>query len=312
MKIYLAALSLFLLISCQTKESKDQLSAHEGKIQVEGGDIWYKVMGDGDGIPILTLHGGPGGTHRYFYKLSPQNEDRKVILFDQLGSGRSDYHNDTTLMTVDHFVNQVKAVVDHLKLEDFYLLGQSWGGALAVEYYMHHPEGIEGLILTSPLISTPRWEADADTLVTQLPDSLQKIVLEANRTGEYNTPEYDKANSYYWSQFGLRTSKKSHPMDTVEISGNSVIYNYMWGPSEFRCTGTLKDFDRTASLSEIEVPVLFLTGEFDEARPETINYFNSLVPNSRFEVVPASGHSTLNDNPEDYNRFIKEFLSNQK
>ncbi|SMG29435.1 proline iminopeptidase [Marivirga sericea] len=312
MKIYLAALSLFLFFSCQTKESEDQLSAHEGKIQVEGGELWYKVMGKGDGIPILTLHGGPGGTHRYFYKLSPQNEDRKVILFDQLGSGRSDYHTDTTLMTVDHFVNQVKAVVDHLKLEDFYLLGQSWGGALAVEYYMHHPEGIEGLILTSPLISTPRWEADADTLVTELPDSLQKIVLEANKTGEYDTPEYDKANSYYWSQFGMRTSKKSHPMDTVEVSGNSVIYNYMWGPSEFRCTGTLKDFDRTASLSEIEVPVLFLTGEFDEARPETIKYFNSLVPNSRFEVVPASGHSTLNDNPEDYNRFIKDFLSNQK
>jgi proline iminopeptidase len=312
MKLYLTALSLLLFFSCQTEESNSQLNSHEGKIKVEGGEIWYKVMGEGEGVPILALHGGPGGTHRYFYKLSPQNKDRKVILFDQLGSGRSDYHTDSTLMTVDHFVDQVKAVVDHLELDEFYLLGQSWGGALAVEYYMNHPEGIEGLILTSPLISTPRWEADADTLVTQLPDSLRKIVLEANRTAEYNTPEYDKANSYYWSQFGLRTAKKSHPLDTVEASSNSVIYNYMWGPSEFRCTGTLKNFDRTDALSEIGVPTLFITGEFDEARPETIKYFSSLVPNSRFEVVPQSGHSTLNDNPEDYNRFIKDFLSNQK
>jgi proline iminopeptidase len=312
---YQAFLSLIIIFSCQSQESKNSkepLSAHEGKIEVEGGGIWYKVMGEGEGIPILTLHGGPGGTHRYFYQLSPQNENRKVILFDQLGGGRSDYHTDTTLMTVDHFVQQVKTVKDSLSLDEFYLLGHSWGGALAVEYYLQYPEGIKGMILSSPLISTPRWEADADTLIKSLPDDMQAIINQANETGEYNTEDYQKADAYYWSQFGLRTAKKANPLDTVEVSGNGIIYNYMWGPSEFRCTGTLKDFDRTASLSEIEVPVLFLTGEFDEARPETINYFNSLVPNSRFEIVPASGHSTLNDNPEDYNRFIKDFLSNQK
>jgi len=311
-QLILAFFSLVLIFSCKSQESKTPLSSREGKIEVEGGEIWYKVMGEGEGTPIITLHGGPGGTHRYFYKLSPQNKDRKVILFDQLGSGRSDYHTDTTLMTVGHFAEQVKVIVDSLQLDEFYLLGHSWGGALAVEYYLQHPEGIKAMILSSPLISTPRWEADADTLISTLPSEMQEIIYEANEQGAYNTPAYDTANSYYWSQFGLRTSKKSHPLDTVEASSNKVIYNYMWGPSEFRCTGTLKDFDRTESLSEIKVPTLYITGEFDEARPETIKYFSSLTPNSTFEVVEGAGHSSLNDNPEDYNRILTDFLKSVK
>ncbi|HET8861226.1 proline iminopeptidase-family hydrolase [Marivirga sp.] len=307
-QVSLTYLSLILIFGCQPKESQDQLSAHEGKIEVEGGEIWYKVMGEGEGIPILTLHGGPGGTHRYFYQLSPQNEDRKVILFDQLGGGRSDYHTDTTLMTVEHFVQQVKAVKDSLALEEFYLLGHSWGGALALEYYLQYPEGIKGMILSSPLISTPRWEADADTLIKTLPKETQEIINAANESGEYNSEAYQKADAYYWSQFGLRSSKKAHPLDTVEVSGNGAIYNYMWGPSEFRCTGTLKDFDRTESLSKISVPTLFLTGEYDEARPQTVKYFSKLTPNATFEMVEGAGHSTLHDNQEGYNRILSRFL----
>jgi len=266
-------------------------------------------MGEGEGIPILTLHGGPGGTHRYFYQLSPQTDERPIILFDQLGGGRSDYHNDTTLMTVDHFVEQVKAVKESLGLEEFYLLGHSWGGALAVEYYLNYPEGIKGLILSSPLISTPRWEADADTLIKTLPEEMQAIIENANETGNYGSEEYQKADTYYWGQFGLRTAKNDHPLDTVEVSGNGIIYNYMWGPSEFRCTGTLKDFDRTESLREISVPTLFVTGEYDEARPQTVKYFSELVSDSKFEVVQGAGHSTLHDNQEGYNKILKEFLN---
>lgn len=255
------------------------------------------------------MHGGPGGTHRYFYQLSPQTDERPIILFDQLGGGRSDYHTDTTLMTVDHFVEQVKTVTDSLDLDEFYLLGHSWGGALAVEYYLKYPEGIKGLILSSPLISTPRWEADADTLIKNLPEEMQAIIENANETGNYDSEEYQKADAYYWSQFGLRTAKNNHPLDTVEVTGNSTIYNYMWGPSEFRCTGTLKDFDRTESLSKISVPTLFVTGEYDEARPQTVKYFSEMVLNSEFEVIKGAGHSTLHDNRKQYNDVLRKFLN---
>jgi proline iminopeptidase len=82
----------------------------------------------------------------------------------------------------------------------------------------------------------------------------------------------------------------------------------MWGPSEFKCTGTLKNFDRTASLNKISVPTLFLTGEFDEARPQTVKYFSENVPNSDFEVIERAGHSTLHDNKERYNEVLRKFL----
>ncbi|MGM0580423.1 MAG: proline iminopeptidase-family hydrolase [Bacteroidota bacterium] len=306
-KIINLFIPILFLFSCSS-QSPTGLEPHEGKVKVEGGEIWYKVMGEGEGIPILTLHGGPGGTHRYFYQLSPQTEERPIILFDQLGGGRSDYHNDTTLMTVEHFVEQVKAVKESLGLDEFYLLGHSWGGTLAIEYYLNYPEGIKGLILSSPLISTPRWEADADTLINTLPADLQEVIENANETGDYDSEEYQKADAYYWSQFGLRTAKNDHPLDTVEVSGNGLIYNYMWGPSEFRCTGTLKDFDGTESLSEISVPTLFVTGEYDEARPQTVKYFSKLVSNAEFEVVEGAGHSTLHDNKEGYNQILKKFL----
>lgn len=304
--IHLFIIVLFLL--SYSAQSQTGIEAHEGRIEVKGGEIWYKVMGDGNGIPLLTLHGGPGGTHRYFYQLSTVANDRPVILFDQLGGGRSDYHSDTTLMTVDHFVEQVRAVKESLELDEFYLLGHSWGGALAIEYYLNYPEGIKGLILSSPLISTPRWEADADTLIKTLPREMQAIIENANETGNYESEEYQKADAYYWSQFGLRTAKNDHPLDTVEASGNGIIYNYMWGPSEFRCTGTLKNFDRTESLHKISVPTLFVTGEFDEARPQTVKYFSKLVPDSEFKIVEGAGHSTLHDNQKEYNDVLREFL----
>jgi proline iminopeptidase len=306
-KIFLHLITVLLACSC-SPQAENQIHSHEGKVDLEGGKIWYKVMGEGEKTPILTLHGGPGGTHRYFYQLSPQTDERSVILFDQLGGGRSEYHIDTTLMTVDHFVEQVKAVKEELDLEEFYLLGHSWGGALAVEYYLTYPEGIKGLILSSPLISTPRWEADADTLIMTLPAKMQDIIENANTTGDYVSEEYKKADAYYWSQFGLRTAKNDHPLDTIEVSGNSIIYNYMWGPSEFRCTGTLKDFDRTESLSKISVPTLFLTGEFDEARPQTVKYFSKQVHNAEFAVIKGAGHSTLHDNQESYNEILANFL----
>jgi proline iminopeptidase len=299
----------FLIVVSFSSYSQNKLQPHEGKVEVEGGEIWYKIMGEGEGIPILTLHGGPGGTHRYFYQLSPQASERPIILFDQLGSGRSDFHTDTTLMTVQHFVEQVHVVKESLGLEEFYLLGHSWGGSLAVEYYLNYPEGIKALILSSPLISTPRWEADADTLIKTLPPKMQDIIRQANESGDYGSKEYQKADAYYWSQFGLRSAQKDHPLDTIEVSGNRVIYNYMWGPSEFRCTGTLKEFDRTERLSEISVPTLFVTGEYDEARPETVKYFSTLVPDSEFEVVEGAGHSTLHDNQEGYIKILRGFLN---
>lgn len=304
--------SLIINIGCQSQPGQSEqlgLQAHEGIVEVEGGEIWYKVMGEGSATPLLLMHGGPGGTHSYFYELEPLSKERPIILFDQLGTGRSGYHTDTTLLKVDKFVEQVEQLKQHLQLDKFYVLGHSWGAALELEYYQKHPEGIEAIIFSSPYVSTPIWTADADTLIMQLPDSVQAYIETAEKTNDYSTEEYQYANDLYWSKFGLRSEYKQHPMDTVPAPGNSFIYNHMWGPSEFTATGTLKTYDNVDGLKDVKVPALFVTGEYDEARPETVKRFQQMVPGAQFAVIDDAGHSTARDNSEQYIRVIREFLN---
>ncbi len=178
-----------------------------------------------------------------------------------------------------------------------------------MEYYSHYPEGVKGIVFNSPYFSTPIWTDDADILVAALPDSIQTAIRIAERDSVFNTPAYNAANSYFASQHGRRKDFVKHPYDTVASSGNSFIYNYMWGPSEFTATGTLRNYDNVESLSKVEVPALFTTGEFDEARPETVEKLSQLVTNSRFIEIPEAGHFTLNDNRPAVVKALSEFLS---
>jgi proline iminopeptidase len=307
-------LILLLISGCtfNSKQSNPFLKQGEGFVEVEGGKIWYGIMGDGNNTPLLCLHGGPGGTGKSYYNLSEIAKERPVIIFDQLGTGRSDHHQDTTLLKVEMFVKQVKAIKSELNLNEFYLLGSSWGTALALEYYTHHPEGIKGIIFNSPYFSTPIWTEDAAKLVAGLPDSIQTAIRIAERDSVFDTDAYIAADSFFASRHGRRKELVKHPYDTVESNRNTFIYNYMWGPSEFTATGTLRNYDNVQSLKRVKVPALFTTGEFDEARPETVTKLSQMVNDSRFVIIPDAGHFSLNDNREAVVRAIQEFLENNK
>ncbi|WP_296703905.1 proline iminopeptidase-family hydrolase [Algoriphagus sp.] len=307
-------LILLFIFSCtfDLKQSNPFLQQGEGFVEVEGGKIWYGIMGEGDNTPLICLHGGPGGTSKSYYNLSEISKERPVILFDQLGTGKSDYHQDTALLKVELFVEQVKAIKSELKLNEFYLVGGSWGAALALEYYDHYPEGIKGIIFNSPYFSTPIWTKDAAVLVSELPDSIQTAIRIAERDSVFETDSYKAANSFFAKRHGRRKELVKHPYDSVKSNGNTFIYNYMWGPSEFTATGILKNYDNVQSLKKVKVPTLFTTGEFDEARPVTVNKLSQMVPDARFVIIPDAGHSTLNDNRQAVVTAIQEFLNNLK
>lgn len=289
---------------------KEPTTKHEeGYVIVEGGKIWYRILGEGKGTPVLLMHGGPGGTHRSFYQFEPIAQDRQLILFDQLGSGKSGVHQDTALLKVEKFVDQVQALRTALKLDEVYLHGHSWGTALALESYLAYPEGVKGIIFNSPYFSTKIWEADADTLITFLPDSIQQAIETGEREENFASKPYQNADRFYMKNYGIRKKRPSNPWDTVHAERNSFIYNYMWGPTEFTATGTLKNYDRFESLKEIKVPVLFITGEFDEARPVTVKRFQDQVKNSEFVVIKGAGHGTMHDNREQNTQVIREFLN---
>ncbi len=178
---------------------------------------------------------------------------------------------------------------------------------LAARYMEGKPSGVKGVIFASPCLSVERWVRDADSLVALLPDSLRRAVAAANASGKYDTPGYQAAMAEYASRHINRT-----PFDSLTLRGlsrtNMAVYLQMWGPSEFRATGNLKDYDATPRLGEISVPTLFTAGEFDEATPATTQYYASLVKGSTFKVVPGSGHMTTIDNPDETVRQVREWL----
>lgn len=289
-------------------KSAPQLKAGEGYVTVTGGKIWYRILGEGKQTPILMLHGGPGGTSKSFYQFASLGEDRPVIIFDQLGSGRSGFHTDTTLLKVEHFVEQVEALKTSLQLKEFYLHGHSWGTALALEYYLKYPKGVKGIIFNSPYFSTSIWKADADTLISTLPDSIQQAIKTGEKNQDFESVAYKNANEVFNKNFGIRNTRLTSELDTSTAKGNKFIYNYMWGPTEFTATGTLLNYNRVQSLRTIKVPTLFITGEFDEARPATVKNFQSLVPNSGFVMIDGAGHGTMHDNRSQNINAIKTFI----
>jgi proline iminopeptidase len=276
--------------------------------EVSGGKIWYHVIGEGPNPPLLMLHGGPGGTCYSLYPLSELRDERAVILFDQIGGGRSETISDTSLMTMEYQVEQLHEFIEKLGLENFYIYGHSWGTMLGLDYYLKYPEGIRGIIFNSPLVSTEMWMLDADTLISTLPDSIQHAIETNEIAQTYDSYEYQMANYTYYKNFISRNPRVKTEYDVERKPGNREMYMYMWGPSEFTTTGTLKNYDRLDRLDEIKIPTLWTTGEYDEARPSTVEYYHSLTPHSEFKVIEGAAHATMHDNLEKNVSVIREFL----
>jgi proline-specific peptidase len=280
----------------------------EGFIDVPGGKVWYRKVGSGNGTPLLVLHGGPGVPSYYLKPLAALGDDRPVIFYDQLGAGHSDHVNDTSLWTMSRFLDELRAVREALGLTKVHLYGHSWGAMLACDYLLTKPDGVESCILASPPISIPRWQHDADSLVGTLPDSVQTIIRQHEADGTTNAPEYQNAMMQFYSLYLARKQPWSADIDSSFAQMNPTLYDYMNGPSEFAITGTYRNYDRTAQLHEIDVPTLFIVGQYDEAVPSTVRDYQRLVPNSEMVVVPDAGHLAMQDNPTYYVKALRDFL----
>lgn len=286
--------------------------AREGYVSVEGGRIWYKVVGQGDGVPLLILHGGPGSRSCTMIPgFSMLGKDRPVIFYDQLGSGNSDRPADTTLWNTERFVNELDYLRSDLKLDQVHLLGHSCGSTFLIEYMISKkPKGVKSVIFSSPMLSSSDWIRDAKILLAQMPVGLQDTIHKYEALQNFSAPEYLAATDSFYSR---HLSRKSWPyIPNAECEGvpgfNEQVYNYMWGPTEFTATGTLIDFDRTADLHKIEEPILFITGEYDEARPETIYKYQKLSKNARVKIIGDAAHMTMIDQPEKVAEAIGGFL----
>ena len=305
MKNLIFFILLFLSI---TSPAVSADNSKQGFINVPGGPVWYKISGNGEGLPLLALHGGPGSTSCTYSLLDPLGDQRSIIRYDQLGSGRSGRPDDLSLWRVDRFVEELDVIRKKLKLEKFHLLGHSWGAALAGAYLLEKgTTGVASVIFSSPLLSTPLWIEDANYLRSQLPQGIQDTLNFHEMANTTDSDEYRDATRVFYDRHLTRGEAK----EKAECDGapwNQVIYEYMWGPTEFHATGNLVDFDLSHRLHTIDIPVLFLTGEFDEARPETISKFHKMIPGSEFIVIGGVAHASLSRAPDNYRRILENFL----
>lgn len=292
----------------------------EGNIQVNGGKVWYETFGDlKKKTPIIVVHGGPGWP-RYLDPLSQMSTqfDRPIIFYDQLGCGKSDRPSDSSLWTIDRSVTELSGVMSAIKdqygVEDFHLLGHSYGAAVVLQLASEqNAKGIRSIALASPLINTDIFIQDTLKLISSMPnsDEFLRLIKKFESGASKEDPDYKR----YLELIGIFEanfvygSAVNHPANTEsEREHSDIVYNTMWGPFEFSATGNLRDLDLIPALRSTSIPILFTGGAFDEVRPKTLDRFSQLTQNHRLIIYKNSAHMPHLEESQKYMSNLEEYL----
>lgn len=298
-----------LLVGCDSSQSAvSDLLPSEGHVEVEGGKVWFKIVGKGDATPLLLIHGGPGSSSSYLEIMTDLANDRPVIFYDQLGWGKSDHTDDSTLWTVERFAAEVNLVRNALGLEETYIYGHSWGATLALEAYVAQKEGVLGLILESPYVGNSVWVADAQILLSQMPRKFRDAIRRHEAAGTTDSEEYQLAVKEYNLRHGCR-ARSFADQRCKSDGGNERLGTYAYGTSEWILSGAWKDHDSEPMLGEVAVPTLFVSGRFDKARPETLARFHARVSGSELSIIEDASHHIMLEQPDKHNQVIRAFLA---
>lgn len=255
--------------------------------------------------PIISCHGGPGGTHLSTIKMLDLALDRQVVCYDQIGSGKSSSLNKDQY-NIETFVENLNDLRIHLGYNKVILHGSSWGGTLILEYAHKYPQFVEAIIFHSALFNSKKWSDDAQRLIKKMPKSTQKVIKYCEEIGATDSKVYKDAMKKYYLKHVCRD--KEAYQKKVKVNFNEELYNYMWGPSEFCATGTLKNYNGASKLKKLNVPTLFVCGKYDESTPETNLFYSRTVKNAEFFAIPNASHSSLRENPLKTLKIIQSFL----
>jgi L-proline amide hydrolase len=282
----------------------------EGTVPFEAGETWYRIVGDGEEpakLPLLALHGGPGALHDYLEPLEALGATgRRAIFYDQIGCGKSWIEKPTDFWTVELFVREVQAVRDALGLDHLHIFGSSWGAMLAMEYALTRPTGVASLVLSSGPASIPLWAEETNRLKNELPDDVREVL----DTSELGSPEYEEATMEFYKRHVCRVWPFPDYVQRTfaGLAEHPDVYMHMQGPNEFVITGTLKDWDITARLPEIQVPTLITAGAHDEFTPRQAQVVHQGIPGSELVTFEDSSHMQYAEEPQLYVEVVGAFL----
>ncbi|MGI2329172.1 proline iminopeptidase-family hydrolase [Planococcus sp. YIM B11945] len=275
-----------------------------------GFHVWTRKVGESP-IKLLLLHGGPGCTHEYFeiFEDYLPPEGVEIYFYDQLGSYYSDQPDDPNLWDVDRFREEVEEVRTALGLDQFYLLGSSWGGMLGIEYALKYGEGIKGLIVSNMTASIESYVKHINELRNQLPQNLIDTMKSYEEKGDFHAPEYEEIVQEHLNEKHIC---RLDPWPDAVIRSFShmseQVYNTMQGPNEFVVTGTFKDWNRWESLKDITNPTLLIVGRHDSMSPDDIEEMGRRIPNSRVGICEDGSHLAMWDDPEAYFDYLITFI----
>jgi len=264
------------------------------------------------GVPLIMLHGGPGGCiERYEALIKLADLGHPIIMYDQLGCGYSKVpKGNLSLWTNETYIEELDNILKYFNIDKYYLLGHSWGGMLALMYVLGKPTiRPSKLILYSTLPSTRIWNEDHLKMIEDYPIEQKEALIKQYKGEEFDLKSYKLGiKRFYDEHVGKKKDRKYIPTRKRFPKTNKEIYEYMWGKSELVGTGTLKDYDVEDKLHLINIPTLILSGELDESTPRMNKLMNDRILNSKWVMVKGAHHSSYNENPEFVVQEIHNFL----
>jgi len=278
----------------------------------EGYSVWTRRIGSGP-IKILSLHGGPAATHEYWQSVEKHlPEGVTFYYYDQLGSFHSDQPEDKALWTIERFVGEVEQVRTALGLgpDDFYLLGHSWGGILAMEYALVHQKALAGLIVSNMTADFGKYERYNAKLRAQLPAEILAQLESYESKEAFTDPDYEGlVFEHFYKKHVLRAEDWPKPVLDAFGHINKDVYVYMQGPSEFVPGGILKGWSVWDRLPEIQVPTLTIGAAHDTMNPDEMKQMSELVARGRYLHLPNGSHMAMWDDEDAYWKGVFEFTA---
>ena len=286
------------------------LAIDSGYVPVSGGKLFYQTFGFG--TPMIVLHGGPGLDQNY---LLPQMlklaDNNKVTFYDQRGSGKSlgfTLNKQTINMKV--FVEDLESLRKKLGYNKFILAGHSFGGSLAMNYAVAHPEHLSALILID---SGP---ADATRMQTFLAEYNRRIKpLQAKLDSIQNSDSFKNydpkaVKEYYREVFSVyfhpSTNVKQLTLNfTAESAKGGLMVGALMDPGWYQ-------YDLTPKLKQLKVPTLIVHGEFDIIPISIAKDLQQSIPKSKLVVIKDCDHFPYIDQPKKFFAAINEFLGKNK
>ncbi len=290
------------------------MNIREGKIPFKGFETYYRIVNpEGKNTPLVLLHGGPGSTHNYFEVLDSiaEKTDRPLVMYDQIGCGESMVTGHPELFTAEVWMDELDNLREHLNLQEMHLLGQSWGGMLAIWYAIERkPKGIKSYILSSTLSSAKLWKEEQYRRISYMSQEKQDAIKHAIDNEDYSYQPYLDVVDEFMELYCAGSFGEDAPecLTRPKVSG-AEAYIVGWGQNEFSPTGTLSEYDFTDRLCEISEPSLVISGQIDLSSPFIAKTMYDNLPNAEWELFQFSRHMPYVEENEKYIEVLSKWLN---